>query len=863
MGEVYRARDPRLRREVAIKLLPARFARDPKRLARFENEILAAAALQHPNIITVHEVGQTEEGYPFIVMELIRGRTLRQILTGRPLLTPRALELAVQATEGLARAHAAGIVHRDIKPENIMVSDDGFVKILDFGLAKLGEAPSELDDTADVDPEAGRLRREGWASDHESTAVGAILGTACYMSPEQARGLPVDFRSDQFSCGATLYEMATGFRAFSRPTTNQTLAAIIESEPEPIAALNPDAPAPFRWVVERCLAKDPGERYASTLDLARDLRTVRDKLSEVTTAVVYPPRPRFTPMRAAIAAAGLGALLMAGAATLPQVREPLLRLVGRPVVPGVRHIAVLPFQGAGDTDAAFVEGLMDNLTDRLSQLERYQGSLWVVPASEVRQAGVLSASEALRAFGVNLAVRGRAQRTDDGRLRLHVELVDGKTERLLRSTTLEAPTSDGSVWQDAFVDRMIDLLEIDPGPEAQRAIRRGRTSVPAAYELYLQGRSNLARFEDLASLERATALFQLAVQQDPSYALAYAGAGEAHWRRYEITKTPEFAELAQRAAQKAVELNDLLAPVHVSLGLVRSGTGHDEQALKDFARALALDPSNGEALRGMAASQETLGRLAEAEATFKRAVGRKPDYWAGPNALAVFYYRHARYPEAEAAFREALRLAPDNVRVLGNLGGLYQTMGRLEEATSMLGRAARIRPEPDVLSNQASLQFQLGQHADAARTFERAVALRDEDPNLWRNLGSAYVRVADGEEKARAAFEKALELAERQKATNPRDPELLMLLADCNAMLARAEPARAYLKESLKQAPGNVDLKIEAAAISEHLGDRDVALRLVDQALAGGFAKARVEGRQDLAELRKDPRYGRAETKSK
>ncbi|HEX4440595.1 MAG TPA: protein kinase [Thermoanaerobaculia bacterium] len=271
MGEVYRARDTRLSREVAIKVLPAAVASDADRRLRFEQEARSASALNHPNILTIHDVGSAD-GTIYIAMELVEGKTLRELLAaGEPVPMKRLLEVATQTAEGLAKAHGAGIVHRDLKPENLMISKDGFVKILDFGLAKLIEPVTQ---DASVLPTAIAA----------PTTPGTVMGTAGYMSPEQASGQSVDYRSDQFTLGAILYEMATGKRAFARKTGAETLVAIIREEPEPIAQLAPKSPAPVRWIVDRLLAKDPEERYASTKDLARDLKSVRDHLSETTSS---------------------------------------------------------------------------------------------------------------------------------------------------------------------------------------------------------------------------------------------------------------------------------------------------------------------------------------------------------------------------------------------------------------------------------------------------------------------------------------------------------------------------------------------------------------------------------------------------
>ncbi|MGE5278440.1 MAG: protein kinase domain-containing protein [Acidobacteriota bacterium] len=323
MGEVYRARDVRLGREVAVKVLPADAAGDGESRGRFEQEARAASALNHPNILTVYDIGDSGSGL-FIAMEYVDGRTLRELLASGPLPTRRLLPIAAQIADGLAKAHESGIVHRDLKPENVMVNKDGFVKILDFGLAKLA-VPS-----AEGGSQLATMAGPG-------TRPGVVLGTVGYMSPEQASGQPVDFRSDQFALGAILYEMATGKRAFQRKTAVETLSAIIREEPEPIAVANATAPTPLRWIVERCLAKEPGDRYASTRDLARDLKQVLDRISETSgeSPAIGKPKAR----RRLGWAAALAALLAVGLADVA------LRLRGggtAPATPVLRRVTFAP-----------------------------------------------------------------------------------------------------------------------------------------------------------------------------------------------------------------------------------------------------------------------------------------------------------------------------------------------------------------------------------------------------------------------------------------------------------------------------------------------------------------------------------------
>jgi Tol biopolymer transport system component len=322
MGEVYRARDARLGREVALKVLPAELSEDRDRLSRFEQEARSASALNHPNIVTVHDIGRSDST-SYIAMELVDGRTLRELSAPGALPVRRVLAIACQVADGLAKAHAAGIVHRDLKPENVMVSKDGFVKILDFGLAKL------------VEPQSGGVSVMPTLARAE-THPGVVMGTVGYMSPEQASGEPLDFRSDQFSFGSILYEVSTGRKPFQRKTAAETMSAIIREDPEPIGKAHPEVPPPLRWIVERCLAKDPEERYVSTRDLARELASVRDHVSEVTSGAELPidlgPRPLRRARRSTVLGAALLLLLvgvvagwLVAAKRLPKTTAPSFR----------------------------------------------------------------------------------------------------------------------------------------------------------------------------------------------------------------------------------------------------------------------------------------------------------------------------------------------------------------------------------------------------------------------------------------------------------------------------------------------------------------------------------------------------------
>jgi tetratricopeptide (TPR) repeat protein/TolB-like protein len=859
MGEVWRARDHDLQRDVAVKFLPEKFAADPNRFSRFAQEALAASRLTHPNIITIHEASETS-GLHYIVMELVEGQTLRELLLAereRPLPVRRLLEIGSQIADGLAKAHAAGIVHRDLKPDNVMVTSDGFVKILDFGLVKLrgdgsGSQGQGFDSAAPTWPD----------SPTPQTAVGAVLGTAGYMSPEQARGRPVDHRSDQFTLGAILYEMATGRQAFRRETPAQTTAAIIDDAPEPLATLSPALPPPARWIIERCLAKDPGERYASTLDLARELRGLRERLGEFPTSgsVTSPSSGARAPGRR-LRRAGVLALvvaLVAGGAWLGRPAfDDLAVALGLLPLPAERRIAILPFRGLGPAadDKALAEGVVELLTARLSQVEAFQGALWVEPSSNVLRSGVTSADQAARALGVNLVVTGSVQRVQ-GRLVLTAALEDVRRSRTLRAATAEGP--------DGLVDAVVRMLQLELGAREERTLHASATGVVEAatlsaqamgYTPYADGRTALERYDQSQGLERAIDLFQQALERDPRYAVAQAGLAEAYWRLYRATRRVEYVPLARQHAERAIALDDLNAAPWVVRGMIDAGTGSAETALAAFKSALDRNPRSADAHRELADTYERLGRTRDAQAAYAKAIELRPGYWANHNYLGAFLVSQGRYDEAEKAFAQALALAPDNASVWSNLGAARIRQGRPKEAEEALARSIELRPNASAFGNLGALQFSQGRYAAAARTLEQAVALPTRDYRVWRNLAAARYWAPGERDRAAEACRMATELGTEERKIDTRNPRLLVDLADCAAMTGERRAARGLLDEALALEGGDTTVARLAAGAYEQIGDRAAALRWLGVALRGGYPRDPIEKDPWLEALRADPGY--------
>jgi serine/threonine-protein kinase len=846
MGHVYRARDMELARFVAIKVLKEAPASSPNTLNRLEREARLASSLNHPNIVTVYSIGRSE-GVPYIAMELVEGKTLYELIAAGPLPLPRVVEIAAQIASAIAKAHDAGIVHRDLKPQNVMVTKDGLVKVLDFGLGTL--AP----DLGDVDPDTKTVRHET-----RLTAAGALVGTPDYMSPEQASARPVDYRSDQFCFGSMLYELVTGRRPFRRATDVQTLAAIIQDPPDPIETRG-DVPPMFPAVIERCLAKEPADRYASSVDLAHDLQLVRDQVLHSRSHsgsifVARKPRPRFR-MAAPIA---LGVAILAAIALVatPAIRRRLPFWSAAPQLPARQELVVLPFTNIGNDAASqpFGDGLVETLTTQLTQIGQLDGALQVVPASDVRREGIASARDAHRVFGVTRVITGSVQRSAT-RVRVTVNLVDANTLRQLNARSLDLELQDIGAMQDGVVREVAGLLGASLPPEARRVLTLGNTAVPSAYDFYLQARGYLQRYEQLESVEFAINLFQKAVEQDDGYALAHAGLGEAYWRKYQLTKDTRWVAAARDSCAAALRRADNLAPVYVTLGLVDAGTGRYVDAVNELKRAVTLEPSNGDAYRELAGAYQALGRTADAEATFKTAIGVRPTYWANYNALGSLYYRLSRYAEAEAQFKRVIALTPDNARAYGNLGGVYALTKRYDEAAAMLERSLAIKPNAQAASNLGTVYFSLGRYADSARKMEQALAFNEGDSQVWSNLASAYHWAPGERAKARPAFLRAIALAENESRVNPRSADLILRMAECHSMIGEAARARDLAAQALKLAPQDVTVMYKAGTVYEQAGDRDRALELIGKALDQGYPREVVDRSPSLVALRTDPRF--------
>jgi serine/threonine protein kinase/tetratricopeptide (TPR) repeat protein len=822
MGEVYVAHDPLLGRNVAIKILPERLATDRDSLARFTQEARSASALSHPNIVTIYEIG-TDHAKPFIAMEYIDGRDLRMLIDEGPQPNRVTANIAAQIADGLAAAHEHSIVHRDLKPENVMVTKDGFVKILDFGLAKLiAEGGDELAKTMEYRA--------------PSTMPGTILGTVGYMSPEQATGRKIDFRSDQFALGAILYELATGHAAFERENAIDVMSAILHDDPPPVRDFNARVPPPLTWVIDRLLQKEPSGRYATTREAANELKALRDRINAEGSALDLPKPPTLTSKQRRVTGIVAGSIV-AGALFMAAVL--MNRQQASAPSPSKKYLAVLRVKDlSGDAQGQLVaDGFAETLTARLAESPQLQ----IMRASTPAALAATSPDVLARELGANYVLSGSMQR-EGGRVRVGYVISDIQSHSEHRGM-VEGSFSDLFDLQDRVTQEVADDLRLGAVKPIAIAVNS------ASQRQYLEAVGHLRRYDSETEADAAIALLSELARKESS-ASVDAALGRAYLIKFQITHDAKWAGLAGSACERALTRDPHNTDVHITLGELRRQTGRLDDAVAEFRGVLAEQSNNADAVLGLAETYRISGKLNLAEAQYKKAIALQPNYWGVYNKLGVFYLLHGRAAESVPTFQKVVTLVPENLRGRSNLAGAYLALGRYEDAIPVAQQILKTKPTASAYSNLGIALYYLGRFDEAAQAFAHATELSPRSCLYWANLADAY-RWSNERQKAPAMYDRAISIGEGELAVNPNDASLHAILALCLAKIGRFADADTHMSASLRIDPENTDTLYKAATIAELERNSPKATQLVSAAIARGYNKRELQNDPEFTDLRK------------
>jgi tetratricopeptide (TPR) repeat protein/predicted Ser/Thr protein kinase len=835
MGVVYKAIDTKLGRAVALKFLPPGFTRDETAKKRFLHEAQAASLIDHPNICSIYEIDETPEGQVFISMAYCEGESLRDRIKKGRLPVREVFEIMFSVADGLACAHERGVVHRDVKPANIVITNDGFVKIIDFGLAKLVDR--------------SRVTRPGHAP-----------GTLSYMSPEQVTGKEVDGRADIWSLGIVAYEALTGTLPFEADIEPAMMYRILNEDPPSVCGLRSEVPSEFETIIHKCLAKDPALRYATAADLMRDLADLGRRLGWQSSGTyrravrvgATPAEKRRRLALSVVIIAGIAGVIAYYWAARDRSTE------NAPFTTQLR-LAVLPMDNIAGTSVTpeFANGLSEWIAHVFERIGAHHSSMWVVPFDHTLPGLVAAPSQAKDAFGVNRIVTGSIERYAEG-FRLSLSLDDSETLRPIRSVNVDYAL-DLTVLERELPGKAAELIDLRAAAGGNAPPVTGFTANSTAFEEFLRGLGYLQRYRVGESLDLAVGSFRRSVAADSLFADARAALALALARDCAVSKREEICGEALAVSRASLVLDSASVYVNQTAAAAARELKDMDGAITACRRVLAVEPKNAGAYRQMGYAFNRLDRVAEAEAAYRAGAAASPDCWQSYVNLGWFLNARGRTDEAVVQFEKAVALAPGDSWTLNTLGNIAIARDEWGKARELYLRSFAIQPRCNPCRNIGLLYYLEGLFAESATYFKFALEYCDSTAadyyQRWQDLAAALYWVDGKRDEAISAFRRAIALAETQLAESPDDPELLAYTAGCYAMIGERASALALIDRFIAVGSEEPHLLFIVGQSYEQLGDRERALNYIGQAVRLNYRLSWIEAEPILKDLTQDIRF--------
>ena len=824
MGVVYKAYDAELQRDVALKFLPPMHNEDTSARERFTQEARAASGLDHPNVCTIHEIGQSDTGQIFIAMSYYQGETLANIIKRGALPVEQVVDYSAQIASGLQAAHANNIVHRDIKPGNIIVTTRDVVKILDFGIAKM--------------------------NDQKLTQTGATLGTVGYMSPERVRGNDSGATGDIWALGVLMYQMVSGKMPFEGAIHEAIMYAIMYEDPAYDEDLPKTTPQYLKNIIQRCLQKEVDQRYTSMSEVLEDLevpgQVTRPPLRKSSTASQFSNWKVY-------AGVATGALML----LLVWFLSPQLMGLNSNSADSEQRIALLPFTSMpaeNEQTEVMASGLMHVLAGMLTRFDSPEKPVWVIPVSQVNRYNVQSAEEAAEMLGANVALEGILQNTN-GDFGLTLNLLDTKPARLKGNTRFasdEVSETYNASIQDRLLEKLAALLNVEYSSQLKAQVGVQVPDDPEAFAFYLQGIGYLQRYDKEGYIDFAIQQFTQSLQEDSLYAPSHAGLCEARWEKFRNTKDSSYAELAIESCDKAQTLGNEEATVLIPLASVYLRTGSTDAAEDALRRALELEPENAEAYRWLGRVYEERVMLDSASTNYQRAINLKSNNWVYYNELGMMHSEFGNPQEALKNFEFAQKLTPDNYVAYNNVGFNLVTLNQVEEAEQTFERALSLRPNAvEPRRNLGILHFRELDFEAAIEILQPAAEQDDLMSLLY--LGHAYYW-SDQQTLANDAWTQTSDVAQVILEVDPTNYVALTVLADAQAALGNTAESLTIVQQ-LQDKNQISWISYLSGRVFERANDRANALARIEQALEQNFDLFLIDRDPWLEALREDPEY--------